>query len=41
MRKTITTLIVLSLIITSGWKNKSPEVLPRLKASFQKQVGDF
>jgi hypothetical protein len=41
MRKIIAPLLILILVISSCWKNKSPEDLPRLKASFRKQVETF
>lgn len=34
-------LFTMTLFFTSCWKNKSPEDLPRLKASFQSQVTKF
>lgn len=34
-------LVLLSTVFTGCWKNKSPEDLPRLKESFQKQVETF
>jgi hypothetical protein len=41
MRKIIAPFLLLTLVVSSCWKNKSPEDLPRLKASFQKQVETF
>ncbi|KAA3638489.1 MAG: hypothetical protein DWQ02_05090 [Bacteroidetes bacterium] len=35
------TVFVLTLFFSSCWKNKSPEDLPRLKASFKSQVTKF
>jgi DNA repair ATPase RecN len=33
--------VILSVVLSSCWKNKSPEDLPRLKEAFQKQVETF
>ncbi len=41
MRRIIVPLFAVSMLLTSCWKNKSPEDLPRLKAAFQKQVETF
>ncbi|MFT5884972.1 MAG: tetrahydromethanopterin S-methyltransferase subunit G [Arcticibacterium sp.] len=41
MRKILAPLFAVSILLTSCWKNKSPEDLPRLKEAFQKQVEAF
>lgn len=41
MKRLIFIAILLPVLLTSCWKNKSPENLPRLKADFRSQVAKF
>ncbi|KPM47517.1 DUF2959 family protein [Jiulongibacter sediminis] len=41
MKKIFATLVILTFLVSSCWKNKSPEDLPRLKEAFKKQVETF
>ncbi|WP_304235032.1 hypothetical protein [Jiulongibacter sediminis] len=41
MKKIFVPLVLLTFLVSSCWKNKSPEDLPRLKEAFKKQVETF
>ena len=41
MKKIFLPLVLLTFLVSSCWKNKSPEDLPRLKEAFKKQVETF